>query len=134
MRSWIYNLIVNMANLGSIKDRVVSSAATEEQMKALAKPFMIISMGADDLPVDSTTDDGTFNQMVDVYVHDAPGSWNKIDDACVVLKRELPQAAPAVVGGLSVYQLKYLETSNDATDDMLGTNFRRVTFQGTCRR
>jgi hypothetical protein len=69
-----------------------------------------------------------------VWVHDEPGSMLNIDDAAVALKDNLPIADGAVVGGMSVYEVRWSETGEDSYDDHYKTNCRPVRFSMMTRR
>jgi hypothetical protein len=135
MRTWIYNRIKAIAampaafGVGSAM-RVISSGSNSTP----AKPFLIVQFGVEDSPLGSVAEERTQEIRFTVWVHDAPGSMLAIDDACVALKNGLPTEDGAVVGGMSVYRLKWEATGEDVYDDHYATNTRPVRFSMMTRR
>lgn len=98
------------------------------------RPFVMVHMGIEQTPLGMPASSRTLEIPFDVVVHDNPGTMLDIDDACVIVKDSLPAFAPAVVGAMSVYEVKYEETSRDLWDDHFKTNTRRVSFRMMTRR
>lgn len=131
MRTWLYNRIRAITGLpAGIVDRIVSSGGAENP----GVPFMAVAMGneaaAFGMPASSRTQEIPFT----VYVHDKPGSMLNIDAVCVLLKQELPTENGAVVGGMSVYNVRWEATGEDGFDDHFSTNVRPVRFTMMTRR
>lgn len=126
MRTWVYNIIRALALPGGMADRVISSGASGSPIK----PFIIVSMGMEEPILGLSRSTRTQTIPFDVWIHDAPGSMvQNIDAAAVLIKDALPAASPAVVGGMSILDCRWEETSNDLYDDHFGTNTRRVSFR-----
>jgi hypothetical protein len=135
MRAWIYNRIKGIGAMpaafgAGAAMRVISSGSADNPVK----PFMVVQMGVEDPPVNSSAEERTQNIPFTVWVHDAPGSMLNIDDAAVALKNGLPTVDGAVVGGMSVYRVKWEATGEDAYDDHYHTNTRPVRFSMMTRR
>lgn len=130
MRAWIYNRIKALDLPVDMEDRVISSGAADNP----GVPFIAVAMGTE-VPVLGMPAEARVQEIpVDIWVHDEPGSMLHIDDACVVLKNNLPTEDGVVVGNMSVLNLRWEETSSDAYDDHYGTNTRRISFRMTTRR
>jgi hypothetical protein len=135
MRTWIYNLVKNIAGMAAIVgDRVYSSTGVEDN-DVPDRPFLMVHMGLEQPPLGMRVPEARAQEVpFDVVVHDEPGSMLSIDQACVLLKTALPAAAPAVVGGMSVYECRWEDTSGDGYDDHFKTVTRRVSFRLMTRR
>lgn len=134
MRAWVYNRIKNLSlpsafGVGASM-RVISSGSAEQPQK----PFLVVQMGTEVPPLGSTPEERTQMIPFTVWVHDEPGSMVAVDDASVALKNGLPTEDGAVVGGMSLYRLKWEDTGEDAYDDHFGTNCRPVRFSMMTRR
>ena len=131
MRTWIVNRVKALASLpGGMAQRVISSGNANNPLP----PFIVVSMGNEQTPLGMPASSRTQEIPVDIWVHDRPGSMVAIDDACVILKDNIPYHDGLVVGGMSILDLKWEDTSADAFDDHYGTNTRRVSFRATTRR
>lgn len=131
MRTWLYNRIKAVTGLPTgMADRIISSGAASNP----SAPFMIVQMGSEDPPLGSTAEERTQQIPFTVWVHDVPGSMLTIDDVAVLLKNQLPFEDSVVVGGMTVYRLKWEMTGEDAYDDHFGTNTRPVRFSMMTRR
>lgn len=131
MRAWIYNRATALPGMPSgFAENAISSGAADNPRA----PFLIISMGVEQPPIGMPASSRTQQIPFTVWVHDTPGSMLDIDDACVVLKNGLPTRDGFMVGGLSVYEVKWEDTGADAYDDHFKTNCRPVRFRMTTRR
>lgn len=132
MRSWLYNRVKNIQNWPTYfsQDRVISSGSADQPVA----PFLIISMGVEQPPLGLPASTRTQRIPFTVWVHDKPGSMLKIDDMAVALKDGLPTMDNLMVGGMSVYNLEWVETGADAFDDHFKTNTRPVRFTMMTRR
>ena len=135
MRTWIYNRIKGLAGIPTAFGvgnamRLISSGAADDP-KA---PFMIVSMGVESEFPGATAEMRLARIPFTVWVHDTPGSMLQIDEACVALKNGLPVPNGAVVGGMSVYECRWIETGQDVFDDHFKTNTRPVRFTLVTRR
>lgn len=135
MRTWLYNRIKAAAGIpaafgSGANMRVISTGAADQPVK----PFMIVQMGTEDPPLGSVAEERTQLVPFTVWVHDEPGSMLNIDDAAIALKNAIPTEDGVVVGGLSIYRVKWEMTGEDAYDDHFGTNTRPVRFSAMTRR
>ena len=134
MRAWIYNRIKGLGTIpaafGSGANMRVTSSGSGDQP---VKPFLVVQMGNEAPPLGATAEERTQAIPFTVWVHDEPGSMLPIDDACVALKNGLPTEA-VVVGGMSVYEVRWDDTGEDAYDDHYGSNCRPVRFTAMTRR
>lgn len=135
MRTWIFNRIRNLSGIpnafGVGNDmRVISSGAADNP----DSPFMIVSMGVEAPPLGATAEMRVQSIPFTVWVHDVPGSMLQIDEAAVALKNGLPTEDGVVAGGMSVYNVKWEDTGQDAYDDHYHTNTRPVRFSMMTRR
>lgn len=131
MRTWLYNRIKAIDALPQgFKDRLISSGDADNP----SAPFAIVQMGVEQPVLGMPTSAGAMTIPFTVWLHDEPGSMLSIDDGAVALKDGLPVPNGAVVGGLSLYEVKWVGTGEDAFDDHYGTNTRPVRFEMTARR
>ena len=134
MRAWVYNRVLNLgwptswANVGG--KRVISSGSADQPKK----PFLLVSMGVEQPPLGMPASSKTQSIPFTVWVHDEPGSMVRIDDMAMLVKAELPTNVPFKIGNLSVYEVRWVETGDDAYDDHFMTNARPVRFSAMTRR
>lgn len=130
MRLWLYNRIIAIAGMAAlVGDRVIASGAADNP----AKPFLVIQMDPERRPLGLTRKARVQEIHIIVWVHDAPGSMARIDDACRLLKDNLPVEG-IKVGNLSIFELWWDETGSDAFDDHYNTNCRPVMFTAMTRQ
>lgn len=130
MRTWLVNRIKGLTLPGNMNLRVISSGNANNPVP----PFILVQMGNEQTPLGMPASSRTQEIPVDVWVHDKPGSMVNIDDACVILKDSLPVHDGLVIGGLSILDFKWEDTSADAYDDHYQTSTRRVSFRAVTRR
>lgn len=127
MRTWVYNQVVNMDDLDDAfkaSGHVISSGAADSPLA----PFLVVSMGVEQpflgMPRSAQVQEIPFT----IWVHDTPGSMMRIDDACIALKNNLPADVSFMVGGMSVFGVRWDLTGEDSYDDHFKTNCRPVRF------
>jgi len=130
MRAWIVNRVKAITLPGTMAQRVITSGNANNP----TAPFIVVSMGSEITPLGMPAESRTQEIPVDIWVHDKPGSMTAIDEACVALKDNMPEHNGLVIGGLSLLDFWWEETSADAYDDHYGTNTRRVSFRAMTRR
>lgn len=131
MRAWVYNRIRTIPGLpAGMGDRVISTGSEESP----TAPFMIVRMGTEQARPELPAEAGASDVPFTVFVHDRPGSMLDIDEASRLLKQYLPTVAPAVVGGVSVYECRWTDIGEDAYDDHYKTNTRPVRFRMVIRK
>lgn len=132
MRTWLYNRIRAIATLPTgVADRIISSGSADTPQQ---HPFLILSMGVEQSALGMPASMRAQQIPFTVWVHDKPGSMLVIDDIAVALKNNLPTADGAVVGGMSVYEVRWTDTGEDTYDDHFKTNTRPVRFSMMTRR
>jgi hypothetical protein len=131
MRAWLYNRVKALTlPTGDDPADILSSAAATNP----TPPFLILSMGVEQPPLGGTQEERTQRIPFTVWVHDAGSSMVKIDDACIALKQGIPSLNNFMIGNLSVYEVRWEETGQDAFDDFFKTNTRPVRFAAMTRR
>jgi hypothetical protein len=132
MRAWLYNRINGLANRPAswVGKDIYSSAASDQPQE----PFMIISLNTEQPPPSMPASTRTQAIPFTVWVHDRGSSMLRIDDACVWLKNNLPFEDGITVGNMSIYNLVWELTGDDAYDDHFNTNTRPVRFTMMTRR
>lgn len=133
MRIWLYNRLKNLAGLDAAfkaDGHIISTGAADNP----AKPFLLVSMKVESPPLGLPPSAGAQGIPFGIWVHDTPGSMTRIDDACVAIKTGLPTQDGFTTGGMSVYEVRWLSTGQDAYDDHFGTNCREVQFSMMTRR
>lgn len=134
MRTWIYNRIKAIVGIptsfgvGSAM-RVISSGSADQPVK----PFLLVQFGVEQPPLGASAEERTQAVPFTVWVHDKPGSMVNIDDAARALKNGIPIAVGVVIGGLSIYEVRWVETGEDTYDDHFMTNTRPVRFSAMTR-
>lgn len=129
MRAWIVNRLKGLVDLQPIVGSRVYTDVAEA-----AEPFIVVRMGVEiaeaRLPAEARAQLVPFN----VWVHDKPGSYVRIDDIVQIIKRDLPTEDGFMIGNFSVFRIKWEDTGNDGFDDHFGTNARRMGFTAMTRR
>ena len=127
MRTWLYNLLTNMGALPApyrLPGKIISSGAADGP----GAPFIVASLGVEQpfpgMPRESKTQEIPFT----LWVHDVPGSMVQIDDAAIALKNNIPTRDGFKIGNMSVLEVRWTETGEDAFDDHFKTNCRPVRF------
>jgi hypothetical protein len=133
MRAWLYNRLVTATSLHStlggpegIRDRVVPRFASETIN--LPKPFLVFGLGNatnEDLAED--TDHEAYRQFFQIWVHDEPASFLRIDNELIVpIKKLLTGASDKQA---SITTIRWLETSQEFNNETYNTIFRYIRFQ-----
>lgn len=133
MRTWIYNRVKGLDALPAAfkaDGKIISSGSADSPVA----PFLMVNMNVEQpipgMPAEMRVQEIPFT----IWVHDTPGSMLNIDDAAIALKSGLPTVDGLVVGNLSVFEVRWTETGEDAYDDHFKTNCRPVRFSMTTRR
>jgi hypothetical protein len=128
----LYNRIKAVSGLAAlVGDRIIS---TNSNTTPASKPFLIVQMGVEQAPLGTVPEMRAQEVPFTVWVHDTPGSMVKIDDICVLLKNNVPTEDGARVGSMSVYNVRWEATGDDAYDDHYSTATRPVRFTMMTRR
>lgn len=134
MRAFLYNKLTLdpglQAELGGaqgILTRVVPRRSQDDIM--VPRPFLVFGLGteSDENLVDSTANDGEASrQFFQVWVHDEGGSYAKVDDLVKLVKDCLIGASDPASNVLTI---RFLETSQEFSNETYNTNFRYIRFQ-----
>lgn len=133
MRTWVYNRIkgLSLPSAFGTPPRIISAGTVETSP---TKPFLLLSFGVEQPPLGAVAEMRVQNIPFTVWCHDLPGTFLDIDDATYVLKAQLPMVDGVRVGNMSVYNVKWEETGEDAFDDFFKTNTRPIRFSMMTRR
>jgi hypothetical protein len=127
MRTWVYNRVKAIITTMD----VFSSGNADDPP---TRPFAVITMDVEvpffGMPPEAKVQEIPFA----VWLHDEPGSMLKIDDAAIALKNSLPTRDGAVIGGLSLFEIRWTSTGADAHDDFYKTSSRPVRFTAVAKR
>ena len=139
MRAWLYDTLVGSDDLKSdlgaedITTRVIPRRSkTTVDINTLLRPFLVFGLGnaTNQQLADSTADDPqdkrAVGQFFQVWVHDAGGSFVKIDDI-VQHVIDLLEGASSPPHGINT--ITHLETSGEFNNETYDTNFRYIRFQ-----
>ncbi len=134
MRAWLYDTLTSSTDLqtelggaGGIGDRVVPRRS--EFLVPRVKPFLIYGLGNESSEnlSDSTADDvEATRQFFQVWVHDEGGSYVRIDDLVEMIKKALVGKSHPPS---KIITVRFLETSQEFSNETYGTNFRYIRFQ-----
>jgi hypothetical protein len=123
-RSWLYGLLKNDSVLHSFHGGQVfqSSGMTTANLK---KPYLVYHIG-NDTSEQLAEDHPAHRIFFQVYIHDEPGDYQKIDDIGDRVKvLLLGQGSPSN----QIINTRFLECSQDLSDETLRTIFRYLRFQ-----
>jgi hypothetical protein len=133
MRTWLYNRITAIDALDAeykAAGKVIASGAADSPQA----PFLVAAMNVEQ-PFLGMPPSMRANQIpFTIWVHDTPGSMLRIDAACIALKNNIPTQDAFMVGSMSVFEIRWSETGEDAYDDHFKTNCRPVRFSMVTRR
>lgn len=131
LRKLVYTKVSALPGLGIAPANVFSSGATGLAVpgKSPTRPFAVVRFQPDAPGLLSTYP--VHQQRFNVWVHDEPGTMERIDTAVKVLKEDLPGALPGVLDGLRVIECVWEGTFSDGYDDHFGTNVTYVDFMAT---
>lgn len=136
MRAWLYDLLTTdpdlqevLGGVEGIKDRVIPRRS--EDNVNIPTPYLIYGLGnsTNEQLNDSTADDEDVEaerQFFQIWIHDAGGSYIDIDDLVGRVKKRVSGARnPAS----KVVTVRYLETSQEFSNETYNTIFRYLRFQ-----
>ena len=124
MRTWLVNLIKTDPLIAAdVDDRVW--ARNSRNTSVLTKPYIIYSLG-----VSSTMglhdEEDAEQQYLQIWIHDEPGDYSRIDRIADNLKVRLVGAGSAPD---RVMTILWLETSQEFDDETMETFYRYVRFR-----
>jgi hypothetical protein len=73
-----------------------------------------------------------YTQFFQIYVHDKPGDYTWIDEACRLIIRDL-HGAGGQQDAYDIMDVQFLELSRDLDDTTLGTILRYIRFSATVK-
>lgn len=124
-RTFVYSMLTTHAPLTAlVGNRVYQQNSLLSAQTT--KPYLVYTFG-------NNTDEGMGDpdsfrpgrQFGQVYIHDEPGDYSRIDDIVVALKNAFLATPPSG----NVCGIQYLETSRDLDDSTLESIMRYVRFQ-----
>lgn len=121
MRTWLYNRVRGILGMNT---RVISSGAADNP----GPPFIVIGMGVEQADLQLPPESKAQSVPFTIWVHDTPGSMLYIDDTALALKNGIPSLDGFKIGGLSVLEVRWIDTGQDGFDDHWKTNCRPVRF------
>lgn len=127
MRQFIYDTLrLDSAVEGFVGDRIYQGESMDKA--ELVRPFLVYRVGneTNELMSEDEAEKMPHRVFFQVYIHDNPADYTRIDDICQAVRN-------ALVGGpyptWNIYRVNYLETSRDLDDDTMRTILRYVRFQ-----
>lgn len=127
MRTWLWNILKNMLAIPApyrADGKLISSGSADMP----APPFMMLTMNVEQPFLGMPPSAKVQNIPFTIWVHDTPGSMTRIDDAALAIKNNLPTQDGFMIGNMSVMEVRWTETGEDAYDDHFKTNCRPVRF------
>lgn len=129
MRTWLYQKLVNDPTLeGIFGARMYQGESMTTSV--IEKPFLVYTIGNATNELLSEDDDQPQRQFFQIYIHDEPADYTRIDDAIDAVKKLLVNSTD----NGDVINVLYLETSRDLDDETMGTIMRYIRFQAIKRR
>ncbi len=125
MRQLVYDrLRLDSAVAALVGDRIKQGESMD--VNELTRPFIVYRIGNDTSENFSEDDQQPGRTYFQVYIHDSPADYMRIDDLVTKVIR-------ALRGGpypeYNVLRIEYLETSRDLGDETMRTILRYVRFQ-----
>lgn len=133
-RTFVYQTLTHNSDLvamlgGAFDPRVFAKKSMTSAVEDT--PYLVYKMG-NSSEIGLSEDTSIDNQFFQVWVHDFHDSdtadYMRIDQVCRLVKKAFFLADSAADG---VWNVRYLETSQDLNDDTLNTVFRYLRFQLT---
>jgi hypothetical protein len=133
LRKMVYAAVTGITGFEIPDDQVFSSGAVGHKKPgdSPSRPFAVVRFNPDNPGLVSRYP--LHQRRFSVWLHDEPGSMDKIETAVAQLKLELPPSLPGVLEGLRVIDCVWEGTSADGYDDHFGTNTVYVDFMATYR-
>jgi hypothetical protein len=125
-REFVYETLKNYPALQTfVADRVYQGESLTHSTQV--KPFVVYRMGNDTSELLAEVDAFPHRQFFQVYAHDEPADYYKLDQICDAVKGAFRARNGSGVD--NIYTVVYLETSRDLDDPVLNTVLRYVRFQ-----
>lgn len=130
MRRWLLERLVTDPSIAAmVSDRIFQGESATTNL--IEKPFIFYTIGNATDEQLSEEGDRPYRQFFQIYIHDAPADYTKIDSVVKLVKDRLQNARSTEYNVMTV---NHLETSRDLDDDTMGTIFRYCRFQAIMRR
>jgi hypothetical protein len=124
IRSWIYGKMAGYAPLTTlVGTRIYESSKMQE---VPTKPYLMYKMFATAPEMMGDDLSKVITQGFQVFVHDVPGDFLRIDDIIQLLRFLFTNASDKVAGVISV---RWIDVSEDFKDSDMGTNTRFIRFR-----
>lgn len=125
MRQFIYDTLrLDSAVSAVVGNRIYQGESMD--MAELVRPFLVYRLGNETNELFSEDAQMPHREFFQVYVHDNPADYMRIDDLCKLVRTSL-------VGGpypdYKILRVNYLETSRDLDDSTMRTILRYIRFQ-----
>lgn len=106
------------------ENRVYQGEALKDRL--VPKPYVFYTIGNSSDFLLSESLEGPTKQFFQIYIHDEPGDYDRIDRLVQAIKKSLNLTQDKDAG---VITIQHIETSRDLDDDTLGTIFRYLRFE-----
>lgn len=125
LRQFTYETLKNYPPLQYlVNDRVYQGESLKTATQST--PFIVYRMGNDTTEDLAEQDAYPRRQFFLVYAHDAPADYSRVDDILRLSKQAFREVRVGVEG---ILQIRFLETSRDLDDPVMGTIMRYMRFQ-----
>jgi hypothetical protein len=128
LRKWAYEQVTGLPGLGIPAARVYSSGSVGETIPgdSPSRPFAVIRL-APEIP-GLLPGYPVHQRRFGVWIHDDPGTMEKLDAAAKIIKDGLHHPVPVMYEGIFIMDCVWEGTSEDFYDDHFLTNVVRVDF------
>ncbi len=124
LRQYIYETLKNWTALQTlVADRVYQGESLTASQ--VTKPFLVYHMGNDTDLQFAERDALPHQQFVTIYAHDVPADYSQVDTMIAEMKKAFRASREGVEG---IITIRYLETSRDLDDQVMGTIMRYARF------
>jgi len=124
IRSWVYGKMTGHSPLTTlVGSRIYESSMLQETP---TKPYIMYKMFVTQAEMMGDDRPKVFNQSMQVFVHDVPGDFLRIDDIIRILKDLFHNASDKLAG---VEIVRWLDSSEDFKDSDMGTIIRFIRFR-----
>lgn len=126
LRQYIYETLKNYPNLQPlVSDRVYQGESLDRTIPI--KPFLVYRLGNDTDMQFADEDAHPHQQFFQVHAHDERPDYSRVDSMILYAKAAFRATPPDPSEG--IIAIRYLETSRDLDDQVLGTITRYARFQ-----
>lgn len=131
MRVWLYDTLIAAPTVEElVEDRVFPRESFDSSV--VKKPFLVYGLGNDTNEHLSDEDDHeAHRQFFQIWIHDEGGDYSVIDDGVQAVKDLMKGASSKE---FSITTVRWLETSQEFSDQTMNTIFRYIRFQAIISR